>query len=287
MAVLIPVLERVGRRVLRRTGVSTTHVDTSYGKVHVYDAPGAGELPATVLIHGLGATATPFAPTLGLLRKHVRRVVALDLPGHGFSDHGAGELTPERLFKTVTAVLDTMLDTPAIVVGNSLGGALALHYAAQRPDRVRSLVLVSPAGARGSDEEWSAIRAAFDVTSAASGRAFLERVYHSPPWFVRLLAHELTSTLRTRAVREILASASNDTVPSPETITGLRMPVLFLWGRSERLLPDTHLEYWKQHLPKHAVVERPEGFGHCPHLDAPRALARRIVAFAQSCVAQG
>ena len=51
-----------------------------------------------------------------------------------------------------------------------------------------------------------------------------------------------------------------------------------------RLLPVTHLDYFVRHLPKHTVIEQPEGFGHCPHIDAPGRLAHRIVAFARANV---
>lgn len=282
MDVLLPALERIGRRVLRRQGFKSAHVQTPNGRLHVYDAAGFGPLPPVVVLHGLAATATPFGPTLGLLRKHVRRVVALDLPGHGFSEHGSGPLTPERLIETVGAALDKTIDEPAILVGNSLGGALALHYAAERAARVHSLVLVSPGGAQSSEEEWRELKTTFDVRSKVEGRAFLDRLYHSPPWFTPLLARLVPTTFQSRAVRDIISAVGNDTLPKPDAIGALPMPVLLLWGQSERIFPPTHFEYFVRHLPSHAVVERPEGFGHCPHLESPRVLARRIIAFAQS-----
>ncbi|MBX3203736.1 MAG: alpha/beta fold hydrolase [Labilithrix sp.] len=280
--VLLPLAERLGRAALRRRGISSGLVQTALGALHTYDAPGGGDLPATVILHGLGSAATPFGPLLARLQPHVRRIVAPDYPGHGFSAHARERLTPGKLFESISTALDATLREPAIVVGNSLGGALALRYALTRPERVRALVLVSPAGARSSDEEWAAIRAAFAVTSRAEARRFLERLYHRPPWFLPLLLHEFPETLARRAVRELLESASNDDAPEPTDLASLTMPILFVWGRSERLLPSTHLEYFTRHLPKHAVIERPDGFGHCPHFDAPGVLARRIVAFARS-----
>lgn len=282
--VLLPLAERLGRVVLKRRGITSGVVETPHGPLHTYDAPGAGNLPPAVLLHGLGSAATPFGQVLAHLQRHVKRVVAPDYPGHGFSHHASGRLTPDRLFESVGAALDTTLQEPAIVIGNSLGGAMALRYALARPKNVRALVLVSPAGARSSDEEWAALKAAFDVRSRAQARAFAERLYHRTPWFLPLMAHELPDTLGRRAVREILESASNDDIPPPETLTSLAMPILLVWGRSERLLPETHLQYFTRHLPKHAVIERPEGFGHCPHFDAPHILARRIIAFARTSV---
>jgi pimeloyl-ACP methyl ester carboxylesterase len=63
------------------------------------------------------------------------------------------------------------------------------------------------------------------------------------------------------------------------------MPILLLWGQSERLLPRSSLAYFRHHLPRHAVIEEPVGFGHCPHLDDAARLAERLVEFAASAVA--
>src|SRR5580700_6315647 len=134
--VLIPLMERVGRAALRSRGLTTLDVDTPLGPVHVYDGPGRGSLPPVVLLHGIGSSATPFAPLIARLLPNVQRVIAPDYPGHGFSADPASEVTPVALFEAMTGVLDHLVDTPALVVGNSLGGAIALHYAVTRPERV-------------------------------------------------------------------------------------------------------------------------------------------------------
>lgn len=278
----LPLAERVGRIVLRRRGVESRWVKTPHGDVHAYDARGSGDLPTIVLLHGIGSAATPFGPVLARLQRDARRVVAPDYPGHGFSHDTPGRFTPEALLESVSVALDAIVSEPAILVGNSLGGAVALSYAAARPERVRALVLVSPAGARASDEEWREIRRSFQIASRRDAKAFLERLYHRPPWFVHLLAHEFPATLGRAAVRDLLETATNDHAPSPDALRSLPMPVLLLWGKSERLLPETHLEYFKRHLPEHAVIERPDGFGHCPHFDDPAALAARIAEFGRS-----
>ncbi|HEX8795332.1 MAG TPA: alpha/beta fold hydrolase, partial [Polyangiaceae bacterium] len=100
-------------------------VDTPLGPVHTYDVEGRGSLPPMVLLHGLGASATPFGPMMGRLRPHVSRLVAPDYPGHGFSGEAAGVVTPTALFEAMTTALDALLVEPAVLVGNSLGGAVA------------------------------------------------------------------------------------------------------------------------------------------------------------------
>jgi pimeloyl-ACP methyl ester carboxylesterase len=281
--ILLPLAARIRRLALRQRGIRSRRVATPLARLHVYDAQGSGEeLPTTVLLHGLGSAATAFGPLLEQLRPAARRIVAPDYPGHGFSDGGAVRLTPQALFESVAAALDALVAEPAIFVGHSLGGAVALHYALARPGRVRALVLVSPGGARATDEEWRNIRRAFDVASTADALALLRRLYHRPHWFLPLVARELPATLRRRAVRDLLETVGGDHSLAPHALSSLQMPILLLWGKSDRLLPETHFEYFAQHLPRHAVIERPDGFGHCPHLDTPDALARRIVEFARS-----
>jgi pimeloyl-ACP methyl ester carboxylesterase len=183
----------------------------------------------------------------------------------------------------MAGALDGVLDEPAIVVGNSLGGALALHYAITRPERVARLVLLSPAGARSTDEEWRQLVASFDMRSRADAVVFLERLYHRMPLVARLIAHELAdSTMNRPAVRQIFASATGDSAHPPEALAALPMPVLLLWGQSERLLPDSHFRYYREHLPPHALVERPRGLGHVPQGDSPLRVANRILRFARS-----
>lgn len=281
---LIPLAERLGRYALARQGITSSHVMTSLGGLHLYDAVGRGKLPPVVVLHGIASTATSFGPLLAHLHRDFRRIVAPDYPGHGFSAHDGVELRPRRLFERVASALDETLDEPAIVVGNSLGGALAIRYAFERPERVRALVLLSPGGARCSDDDWAAIRETFNVTSRSKAQAFLQRLYHRRPWFAPIVAHEVVQNIGARAVREVLEAASNDDTLTGEELGTIAAPILFLWGQSERILPATHFEYYAKHLPRHAVIERPEGFGHCPHMDQPGKLARRIATFVRSHV---
>lgn len=276
---VVPLVERLGRASLIRKGHRARHVPTHAGELHVYDARGHGPLATTVMLHGIAATAAGYAPILTRLQRRTRRVIALEYPGHGFSGPPKQKLSPDVLFDSVTHALDELLEEPAVLCGNSLGGAVALHYAVTRPSRVRALCLVSPAGARVTNEEMTALLRSFDLSSRADAMKFLDRIYHRVPRWWPLLAHELVTVFSRPAVRDILETATVDHAPTAEALRALPMPILLLWGRSERLLPSSALEYFRANLPPHTVIEQPEACGHSPHLDRPRWIGERIEQF--------
>jgi pimeloyl-ACP methyl ester carboxylesterase len=276
---ILHAIERVSRYALNRRGFESRTVPTDTAPLHAYDARGFGSLPPTLVLHGIGSGATSFGPTLARLRPEVRRLVALDLPGHGFSGDPTSQLTPEALYTSVRSAFDHLMTEPMVLVGNSLGGAVAIRYALERPERLVALVLISPAGARTTEEEWSQLVRLFHVESSAEARHLLARLYHRVPWYMPAFAPAFRDRMKQRAIRDILETATDDDLPPAERLGKLTMPVLLLWGRSERVLPPSYLDYFRRNLPKETVIEEPPGFGHCPHFDDPARLADRILEF--------
>jgi pimeloyl-ACP methyl ester carboxylesterase len=273
-------LQHLATLGFRASGWRSVRVPTSAGSVHVLESPGRGRLPSVVLLHGLSSAGVEYGPLLVLLRGRVRRVIAPDLLGHGLSDAPA-QITSAKMRDALVETLDHVLDEPAILFGNSLGGLAALRYALARPHRVRGLVLCSPGGAPPTDDELHSILATFRVRSRQEARAFAERLLGPKSWMLPFVAWGARRKFSHPTMVAMLEAVRPEDFLTPEHLSAIAHPTLIVWGRGERILPGRHLEYFRAHLP-HAHIDEPEDFGHSPFLDRPWPLAQRILAFAAS-----
>lgn len=109
-----------------------------------YQSSGSGD--PIVLIHGLGSAATAWKPIIPKLESKFR-VLTIDLPGHGSADWiDHKSLEPEVLARLVIEMLEEKRIKEFHLVGNSLGGWVALEMAALKPHCIKSLVGLAPAG---------------------------------------------------------------------------------------------------------------------------------------------
>ncbi len=277
-AALLGITNHLARTSLHLSGYRSRRVRTSAGGVHVLDARGSGRLPPVVLLHGISSAAVHFLPLLYRLRGRVRRVIAPDLPAHGFSDRPS-EMRSGILRDALVEALDAVIDEPAVFFGNSLGGVAAVHYALARPERVRGLILCSPGGAMMDEEELQRFVGTFSFDSHGAALQFVDRLFSRRNRMRHLFAWGVRRQFENPDVQELLATTSPRDLLTPDQLSALRMPVLLLWGRDERILPRDHLEFFRKNLPGHAQLEEPEGFGHAPYLDDAGEVARRILAF--------
>lgn len=114
-------------------------------RVRVRDS-GTPDAPVVVAIHGIGRSLEDFDDQLALWGNE-RRLIAMDIPGFGFSDP-AGDSTLQDCADVLWKVVDTLVDAdePVHLMGNSLGGAFVMELTTQRPDRVASAALIDPSG---------------------------------------------------------------------------------------------------------------------------------------------
>ena len=282
MAPMMSLPERMGLRLLNAQGLRSRWFDTRVGRVHALEAEGRGELPPVVLLHGLSANAAAYGGYLKRMLPHCQRVIAPDMPGHGLSEVPRGGLDRDTMLQGGFEALDRLVEAPAIVVGNSMGGLGAIHYALARPEKVRALVLVSPGGAPMPEPAFQRFLDTFRIRSHDDALGFVDRIFAEPP---RLVRHALAAAVRDRftndALRGLLDGITADDMLKPEELTALRVPILLIWGLEERVLPRSHLAFFADHLPEHARIEEWSKFGHVGFLERTEEVALRTVRFAR------
>lgn len=115
------------------------------GSLYVMTA-GPDDAPPLLLIHGLGDQgARDFEPILAALSARFR-VLAFDLPGLARSKRLQGSYAPSDYVRMIRALVERHFEGPIFVLGHSMGGALALQYAAEAKERVARLALLDVAG---------------------------------------------------------------------------------------------------------------------------------------------
>ncbi|BCH22032.1 esterase [Mesorhizobium sp. L-8-10] len=112
--------------------------------VHVPASPDA-DLPPIVFIHGASANLNDQMVPLRPLLEGRAELLFVDRPGHGWSERGAGNETPDGQAATIAALMDHLGIDRAVIVGHSFGGAVAAGFALTRPERTSGLVFVSAA----------------------------------------------------------------------------------------------------------------------------------------------
>ena len=277
-------LRRLSHAALLAQGAESWTGTLGGHRVHRYAFAGrGGDLPV-LLLHGLSGSADSMATLVAPLLPISARVVLLELPGHGRSPSPpGGPLAARDYGQVVTAAVDRLYAEygKVVLVGNSLGGALALYAAHERPDNVAGVVGLNPAGADLSDEALGLLPESFadEVTGAAR---MAELLFHRTPWLFWLVARDFARAWSSPTVQRILDDARHDRDRSLgiDVLSAIRAPVLILWGAQDRLLPATSADDFRRHIPG-ATVELIPDCGHIPQLERPAYTRRRVREFVE------
>lgn len=255
-------------------------------RVHLRDE-GPRDAPAVLMLHGFGASLHTWDAWAERLRAD-RRVLRIDLPGHGLSGPDAtGDYSDARSHALIDALLEARGVTRATLVGHSIGGRIAWGYAGRTPHRVERLVLVAPDGFASPGVEYgrspevpaTAVAMRWALPRALL-RAALEPAYADPEVLTDALLERYHALMRAPGNRDALIARMRQTVledPVP-TLRRLPMPVLLLWGERDAMIPVANADDYLAALPRGRLVRLP-GVGHVPQEEAPGASLGAIRAF--------
>jgi len=237
-----------------------------------------------VLVHGFGADKDNFTRVSRYLTPHYR-VIVPDLVGFGESSHRADvdyhyAAQAERLRAFVQALGLKRID----LGGNSMGGGIAMSYAAQHPDEVASLWLIDCAGiAEAPPSELAKIvtttgQNPLMITKESDYPAFLHFVMSEPPWIpgtmMDVLARERIANQALE--RQVFQQIATDSVSA--AVKGLATPTLVTWGEDDRALSVGTVPVLKALLPNAQSIVMPH-IGHAPMLERPQESAEGYLRF--------
>lgn len=270
-------------------------IATSAGKVHYVDeGPRDGEV--VLLVHGTPTWSFEYRHVIPVLAR-TRRVIAVDHLGFGLSERPRDfEYTPEAHSRVLGEVLEKLsLERLALVV-HDYGGPIALPVAAERPERITSLVVINSwMWPLGEDPEMAkAARVAGSWLGRwlyrwfnASQRLIMPSAYADRRKLTPQIHAQYLALFRRPADRVLvlwaLARALLASAPALSRLWDARtrlagIPALLLWGLGDRALPPKVLARWRQAWPQ-ARVQELAGVGHWPHEEAPEEVARQLDEF--------
>ncbi|MGY4712221.1 alpha/beta fold hydrolase [Mycolicibacterium sp. CBM1] len=268
-------------------------VDGRRTRVRTDGDPGG---PPVVLVHGIGRSMEDWAPQYERLAQS-HRVIALDVPGFGFSERHREPITLAALADGVARTLDVLDETrPVHVVGNSLGGAIAQQLLASKPERVASLTLVNSAGF-GSEVTPLLRLLTVPVVGALSVRrptrlnaVLFERAIHADKAVAtkQRIEHAMHVGAQPGAgamLRETALALGTPRGVKPqwrrelaEAVARNPRPTLIVWGTHDRILPAKHIGAAMKVYP-HAEAHLLNGIGHMPQIECPDRFADLLLPF--------
>lgn len=257
----------LARSGLGQAGLEKQEIDGPRGKLVYFRGK---EGPPLVLIHGVGNQAGTWVKVAGDLSLS-RRVIVPDLAGHGESGPSEGPLTLADEVAGLAAVLDAEKTGPNLVlVGNSMGGWVALRYALEHPARVERVVLVNSSGIVGD---------LGDVTLLPNTREEALRLVRAlglgdAPEPAGFVLDDLIEKIHEGATPRIFAGLqASDFLEA--ALPGLATPVDLLWGVDDKLLPLSYAHRLADLIPRSRLREL-EGCGHVPQQQNPRLFVEAL-----------
>ena len=273
------------------TGFNARHI-TVDGTALRYIDEGRG--PPVVFLHGLGASMYAWRKNLAPVAAAGYRVIAFDNRGFGFSDKPATGYDNASYARLTVALLDSLHLPDAVLIGHSMGGAIAAEVAIAHPERVRGLVLISSAGLGARQPplfhvgRWPVVG---PLLFAFRGRGLTERLleatYADPSKVADADVDQYYAPVAEpeygRSLRAVLREFRFDGLAG--RLDHIAAPTLVLWGEADRLIPIALGRALAAGIPRAAFLSVPRA-GHAVQEEAPEEVNRLLIRFLKDGLAR-
>jgi pyruvate dehydrogenase E2 component (dihydrolipoyllysine-residue acetyltransferase) len=257
------------------SGLAPRDIEAGGKRLRVLDIGESAAAPI-VFVHGFGGDLNTWMFNQPALAE-TRRAIALDLPGHGGSTKTLDKAVDAASF---AADIDRALSTLCIerlhLVGHSMGGAIAMHFAGWQPERVATLTLIAPA-ALGSEINPEFISGFIKAQRRREMQEVLALLVHNPALVSRQMVEDVLRYKRLDGVQAALETLAVEWFPNGVQRAGWAdklggVPTQIIWGREDRIIPVAHAEALIGKVPIHII----EGAGHLPQMEKSGEVNRLI-----------
>jgi pimeloyl-ACP methyl ester carboxylesterase len=260
----------------------------------------AGKGPVLLLVHGMAGSALTWRHVMPALAKRFT-VLAPDLLGQGQSDKPRGEYSLGAHANTLRDLMDTLGHKRATVVGQSLGGGVAMQFAYQFPERCERLVLVD-SGGLGEEVTFylrmltvpgfeavfplvctPRLRDAGNLVATWLGRAGVRSTPASQEIWrsYASLADAENRRAFFRSLRDVIDLSGQAVSALSRLYRAAQLPTLIVWGAQDPFIPVSHAFAAHKAIPG-SRLEIFDGVGHYPHCEAPERFIAVLLDFIAS-----
>jgi len=244
------------------------------GKSLSYDETGSGK--SVVFVHGACENSSFWNHQKALSDRY--RIITLDLPGHGKSEPMDSEILVKNYSEVVSEFIARTCPEKAVLVGHSMGGAIALLNVIEHGQNLRGAVIVSSGAKLGvlpSIRE--GLRARFEETvkSVVGPRQFSAKTNLDT---IRFVTNEILKC------NSMIAAADYDACNSfdvRQKIRAINLPILIIAGEEDKMSPVPWSQYLKENIPKAKIVVLQDA-SHLPMIERPSDFNRHLNEFLMS-----
>ncbi|MFN3339154.1 MAG: alpha/beta fold hydrolase [Dietzia sp.] len=273
---------------------------TLHGREMSYREAGAGEgKPTILLIHGMAGSSTTWRELIPRLDAHFH-VIAPDLPGHGESSLDFDDYSLGAMASALRDLLVVKGIKRCTVVGQSLGGGVALQFVYQYPDFCERIVLIG-SGGLGKEVNWILRMLAVpgaELLLTVGAAPFLVNAGNSVGRFfsgLGIRADAITESWMSydslsrpghrrtffKTLRAVVDNKGQAVSAANRLYLAGQLPFQLIWGDRDPIIPVSHGHATHEAIPgsRLAIVERT---GHYPHVEDPAAVERILTDFMES-----
>ncbi len=252
-------------------------------KIHVYDK---GKGKPLVFIHGSQMSLYDWRENMDYFSRSFR-VIAVDMPGNGYSDKPDAVYSPDYYAGFIKDLLDHYNLSKTSFVASSWGGGHVLNFALKHPDRIDRLVLSSPCGFPHEMTVLDKLLATPGIgqlvmyfSNRSMIRSELELVFHDKAKVTDVLVDSVFKPLyMPGALDAVLSSYQNDDFSFVENnLSALKARTLLVWGEKDGIHPQWMLSEFRKGIP-HSRTLLLKDCGHLPHEEHPEVFNKSAMAF--------